>query len=164
MLQFGLSPRMYLTSMLIKFQKISHWATIPSRSNDHAAGFDIASTVDHTLEPGECFVFNTGLSASIEEGYCVVLFDRSGMGAKRNIHRLAGVIDSDYRGEWLVCLVNLSEDSHIIRAGDNIIQGLVLPVPELSIIEVKSLDETERGSKGFGSSDKPKQYTPITGN
>jgi len=155
---------MYLSHMQIKFQKLVAWATIPSKSNDHAAGFDIASTVDHTLEPGECFIFHTGLAASIEEGYCVVLFDRSGMGAKKNIHRLAGVIDSDYRGEWLVCLVNLSENSHVIHAGDNIIQGLVLPVPELSIIEVDSLDETERGSKGFGSSDKPKQYTPITGN
>jgi dUTP pyrophosphatase len=78
------------------------------------------------------------------------------MGAKKNIHRLAGVIDSDYRGEWLVCLINLSDVAHQIVAGSNIIQGLVLPVPLVSVMEVSSLDDTSRGSKGFGMSDTSK--------
>ena len=149
--------------MQIKFQKLAPSAKIPAKSNDHAAGFDIATTETYELGPGESFLYHTGLASSIEEGYCVVLFDRSGMGAKKNIHRLAGVIDSDYRGEWLVCLTNLSRNMYVIHAGDNIVQGLVLPVLQTSIIEVDSLDETVRGSKGFGSSDKPKQYVPVVG-
>lgn len=147
--------------MQIRFQELRHDAVIPAKTNSHAAGFDI-STIDRCeLKPGQAHLFHTGLASSIDPGYCVVLFDRSGMGGKKNIHRLAGVIDSDYRGEWLVCLVNLSEDVHVINPGDNIVQGLVLPVPELSIIEQDMLDETARGNKGFGSSDK--QYSPVAG-
>jgi dUTP pyrophosphatase len=151
--------------MQIKFLKLSDRAKIPTKATNYAAGFDIASAERYELAPGESHLFKTGLSSSIDEGYCVVLFDRSGMGAKKNIHRLAGVIDSDYRGEWGVCLINLSKNAHIINEGDNIIQGLVITVPELSIVEVQSLDETERGNKGYGSSDKPKykqQYQPQT--
>ena len=139
----------------IRFKKLRPDAKIPSKVGMYEAGIDIATTDYYQLGPGESHVFHTGLASSIDEGYCVVLFDRSGMGAKKNIHRLAGVIDSTYRGEWLVCLTNLSDEFHTILVGDNIVQGLVLPVPELSIIEVPVLDETERGDKGFGSSDKP---------
>ena len=150
---------MYLnTIMQIRFQKLCDRARIPTKATGCAAGFDIATTDTYSLQPGESHIFPTGLKASIDDGFCVVLFDRSGMGAKKNIHRLAGVIDSDYRGEWLVCLTNLSEQAHMIHEGTNIVQGLVLPVPELSITEVDSLDDTERGCKGFGSSDKPNQY------
>jgi dUTP pyrophosphatase len=149
--------------MQIKFKKLRPDAEIPAKAGMLEAGIDITTVDCVQLAPGESYVFHTGLAAAIEEGYCVVLFDRSGMGAKRNIHRLAGVIDCTYRGEILVCLVNLSDDSQFIQPGDKIIQGLVLPVPEVSILEVDTLDETERGSKGFGSSDKPNQYTPITG-
>jgi dUTP pyrophosphatase len=153
---------MYFRIMQIKFHRLVSWAKVPTKATSHAAGFDIATIDTHDLAPGESYIFHTGLTAAIEEGYCVVLFDRSGMGAKKNIHRLAGVIDSDYRGEWLVCLTNLSHESRLLSAGDNIVQGLVMPVPPLSIIEVDCLDETERGDKGFGSSDKPKQYVPAT--
>jgi len=156
---------MYLTHMQIKFQKLRPDAKIPAKAGAKEAGIDITTVDCVQLVPGECHIFHTGLAAAIEEGYCVVLFDRSGMGAKKNIHRLAGVIDCTYRGEWLVCLANLSEDTHFIQPGDKIIQGLVLPVPETSIIEVDTLDETERGSKGFGStglSVEPK-YQRVTG-
>jgi dUTP pyrophosphatase len=139
--------------MQIRFHKICDSAKIPTKVGELEAGFDIATTEYHDFQPGESHIFHTGLTASIDEGYCVVLFDRSGMGAKKNIHRLAGVIDCTYRGEWLVCLTNLSKNTYEINAGDKIVQGLVLPVPELSIIEVDSLDETARGCKGFGSSD-----------
>jgi dUTP pyrophosphatase len=145
---------MYFNIMQIQFLKLSDQAKIPTKATGSAAGFDIASTETMEICRGESHIFHTGLAASIDEGYCVVLFDRSGMGAKKNIHRLAGVIDSDYRGEWLVCLCNLSRNSYVIHAGDNIVQGLVLPVPQLSIVEVTSLDDTVRGCNGFGSSDK----------
>jgi dUTP pyrophosphatase len=139
--------------MQIRFKKLDSMAQIPSRATDGSAGFDITTTNQRTLKPGESFLFQTGLASAIEEGYCVVLFDRSGMGGKKNIHRLAGVIDSDYRGEWLVSLINLSNEERTISIGDKIIQGLVLPVPELLIVEVSSLDDTVRGSGGFGSTD-----------
>lgn len=140
--------------MRIKFQKLHDDAKIPIKAGEHEAGFDIAAVEDYSLLPNERHLFHTGLASSIETGYCVVLFDRSGIGGKKGIHHLAGVIDSTYRGEWLVSLVNLSSDTYTVKTGDKIIQGLVLPVPELFIEEVNSLDETVRGIKGFGSSDK----------
>lgn len=136
--------------LIIKFKKINPDAKIPTKATEFAAGFDISTIESCYLRPGEYHVFETGLVSEIPSGFCVVLFDRSGMGAKKKIHRLAGVIDEDYRGQWKVCLVNLSQAAHQINAGDNIVQGLVLPVPQISIVEVSSVDETVRGSKGFG--------------
>jgi dUTP pyrophosphatase len=138
------------TSLTIKFKKLHPDAKIPTKATEFAAGFDINTIESHYLQPGECHTFSTGLASCIPCGFCVVLFDRSGMGAKKNIHRLAGVIDEDYRGEWKVCLANLSYIAHQINAGDNIIQGLMLPVPRVQITEVSSIDDTERGDKGFG--------------
>lgn len=139
--------------MQIKFKRLSALAKVPSKSGSLEAGFDIATTQAVVLQPGDSHIFTTGIASAIDPGYCVVLFDRSGMGAKKNIHRLAGVIDCTYRGEWLVCLTNLSKDVHNIKAGDKIVQGLVLPVPDLIISEVDELDETYRGANGFGSTD-----------
>jgi len=141
---------MYFTVMHIQFMKIHPDAKIPTKATKCAAGLDIATVESYCLAPGESHIFETGLAGRLSTGHCLVLFDRSGMGAKKNIHRLAGVIDEDYRGQILVCLVNLSLRWHWIHAGDNIVQGLVLPVPEVEIEEVTSLDETIRGDKGFG--------------
>lgn len=104
------------------------------------------------LRSGHSHVFHTGLSCAIPEGRAAYLWDRSGMGAKQKIHRLAGVIDCTYRGEWMVCLTNLGFDSQIIQAGDKIIQvqlALVLPAePRWST----ALPKSYRGTAGFGSS------------
>jgi len=108
-----------------------------------------------TLYPGEKHVFSTGLRAEITPGYAVLLWDRSGLSAKHSIHRLAGVIDSSYRGEWKICLVNLGNKSYDIEEGDKIIQGIVTRKIETFVDwSTEPLSETNRGGQGFGSTGK----------
>ena len=126
-------------------------AILPSKSTEFAAGLDLYSVDSVHLEPGSSHLFRTGIMAAVPHGFCAVLFDRSGMGGKRNIHRLAGVIDEDYRGEWLVSLINLSRSGQDINRGDKIVQALILPVPVVRVVEVSELPGTVRGEAGFGS-------------
>ena len=89
---------------------------------------------------------------AIPDGYVGLIWDRSSMAAKRGLHRFAGVIDSGYRGEIKVCLWNSSDKYSVIKAGERVAQLLFHRVPSFSLKEVESLDDTERGKGGFGSS------------
>ena len=111
-------------------------------------------TYKYELRPGERKLFHTGLKIAITPGYGVLLKDRSGMAAKFGIHVLAGVIDSTYRGEWLICLLNTSDKIYCIAEGDRIAQGIIVPEYIINFHENKELDATARGEKGFGSSGK----------
>lgn len=113
--------------------------------------FDAAILLEK-LDKRHSHIFHTGIAAKVPTGYAALLWDRSGMGAKRNIHRLAGVIDSSYTGEWLVSLINLSNEPQVIKAGDKIVQFIIQKEYKVFPQWVDSLEETERGSKGFGSS------------
>jgi len=103
------------------------------------------------LEPGGSHLFRTGISMAIEEGHACYFWDRSGMGAFQEVHRLAGVIDEDYRGEWLVKLINLSGVPRKISPGDKIVQGVFQERIEAEFPVVDTLPETARGAGGFGS-------------
>ena len=105
----------------------------------------------YVLYPGQSHKFRLGFACAIDPGYCMLLWDRSGMGANKNIHRLAGVIDCTYRGEWLVSLINLSEDTHVIHTGDKIIQGIITMVFPGQASWVEDLPDSVRGAAGFGS-------------
>lgn len=107
------------------------------------------------LKPGDAFLFRTGFAQAIEEDYCCLLWDRSGMGGVKIIHRCAGVIDPDYRGEWFVRLVNHSTETHRIKVGEKIVQGVYQKRVVAACPIVTDLDETERGEGGFGSTDTP---------
>lgn len=107
------------------------------------------------LKPGDSFLFRTGFAQAIQEDHLCEFWDRSGMGGKKRIHRLAGVIDEDYRGEWFVCLVNHSTETHRINVGDKIVQGLYKERIEATCPIVDDLDDTARGEGGFGSTDTP---------
>lgn len=139
-------------------------AQMPTKANPTDMGYDLYCVEDdefvmdrqygkmcYELMPGKSHIFHTGLSMAIEDGFGCVLWDRSGMGAKRNIHRLAGVIDNSYRGSWLVSLINLSQSVQRIYAGDRIVQAVFTPCVIANMQEVSELDETARGSGGFGS-------------
>lgn len=111
----------------------------------------------YNLRPGERRVFNTGLSVEIPDGYALILKDRSGLAAKHGIHVLAGVIDSSYRGEIKVCLLNTCtkyDEIYVIEEGERIAQAILTHDISCDIIEVSELSETERGSNGFGSTGK----------
>jgi len=138
---------------MIKFnvQKLDANATLPSKENPGDAGIDIYTNETYTLKPGERYMFSTGISVEFPKGYVALLWDRSGLGSK-GIHRLAGVIDSGYRGEWKVVLLNTTKEKYEIKKGDKIIQCILQKFESAKIKEVKKLSETKRGKKGFGSS------------
>ena len=96
-------------------------------------------------------MFSTGIAVEFPPIYVALLWDRSGLGSK-SIHRLAGVIDSTYRGEWKVILTNLSSKTYLVKKGDKIIQCILQKYEDPEITEVSSLSETTRASEGFGSS------------
>lgn len=135
----------------LKFQKLTKDATAPEKKDAADAGIDIFTNETHTLKPGETYAYGTGIATSFSKGYVALIWDRSGLGSK-SIHRLAGVIDSGYRGEWKVILVNLSKKAYKIQAGDKIAQCVFQKVESVKIQEVKSLTTSKRGKKGFGSS------------
>jgi dUTP pyrophosphatase len=118
----------------------------------HNGDFKHTNLTCFTLYPGERHIFHTGLSMAVTPGYATLLWDRSGLSAKNGIHRLAGVIDSSYRGEWLVCLVNLGAEPVQIFEGDRIIQAIFQKEIPATMVQVEELDVTARGAGGFGSS------------
>ncbi len=134
-------------------KKLSPDATLPTKDNAADAGIDVYTNESYTLAAGERHMFTTGISVAIPEGHVALLWDRSGLGSK-GIHRLAGVIDSEYRGEWRIILVNTSDEPYEVTAGDKIIQCLVQKFELTEITEVDELEDSVRGDKGFGSSGK----------
>jgi len=137
--------------MKLKAKKLIEEAILPSKNNPTDAGFDLYTTEEYYLKPNEVKLFSTGIACELPEGYCVLLWDRSGLGTK-GIHRLAGVIDCSYRGEWKVCLTNIGGVTYHIRSGDRICQAIIQRVEPFTVEEVAELGDSSRGEKGFGSS------------
>jgi dUTP pyrophosphatase len=137
----------------LKIKKLKNEAQIPSYQTKEAAGFDLHSIEDAVLKPGERKLIGTGLAFEIEYGYEVQIRPRSGLAYKHGITVLntPGTIDSDYRGEIKVLLINHSNDAFEIKKGDRIAQAVVAPVIQAEIVEVEELSETKRGEGGFGS-------------
>ena len=136
--------------MKLKVKKICKDARIPLYSHKGDAGLDIFSSVDTVLKRGQIAPIPTGIKISIPAGYVGLIWDKSGVSLK-GVHRVAGVIDSGYRGEVSVVLINLSSEPFVIKKGMKIAQMLIQPVIEVKVIEVEKLDETSRGEGGFGS-------------
>lgn len=125
--------------------------TPPVKGSDGAAGYDLTTTDSAIIYPGESHKFNTGLHLHIPDGYVGIVKSRSGLSFKHYIECGAGVIDSDYRGAIKIHLYNHGQNRMHITAGDRIAQLLIHKVEEPIFKEVISLDQTERGSDGFGS-------------
>ncbi len=135
----------------LKVKKLSPDAKLPAREDPADAGIDIYTSENYTLAPGEVHAFSTGISAEFPKGYVALFWDRSGLGS-RGIHRLAGVVDSGYRGEWKIILINLSGKPHKIKAGDKIVQCVLQKFEPAEITEVEAVATSVRGERGFGSS------------
>lgn len=127
-------------------------AKIPYKTTDGAAAFDLVSVAEKKLAPGEKFLIPTGIKMAIQSGYFGMIRPRSGLAAKHGIDMISsGVIDSDYRGEVFVSLINHSPLAYQISVGDRIAQLLILPVPKVEFVAVDVLSETNRGEGGHGS-------------
>ncbi|MEZ6000282.1 MAG: dUTP diphosphatase [Hyphomonas sp.] len=130
---------------------------LPAYETVGSAGMDVRAAVPEgepmVLAPGERAMVPTGLSVAIPQGYEIQVRPRSGLAAKHGLTCLntPGTIDSDYRGEIKVILVNLGQDAFTIQRGERIAQLVLAPVTRLAWQAVDSLDETERGAGGFGS-------------
>ena len=130
-------------------------ARVPARAYAGDAGLDLAACEQLELGPGERALVPTGLAVAIPEGYAGFVQPRSGLAARDGITVVnsPGLIDSGYRGEIQVVLLNTDQErTFIAEAGDRIAQLVVLPVPALLVREVDELPPSERGVRGFGSS------------
>lgn len=126
---------------------------LPAYATDGAAGMDVVSAEDVMLDPGGRHAVATGFALAIPPGYEVQVRPRSGLALKHGISlpNTPGTIDSDYRGELKIIMINLGTESFAIARGDRIAQLVVAPVQPARFIEVDALDETARGAGGFGS-------------
>ena len=126
---------------------------LPRYASDDAVGLDVSAAEELTLQPGERHAVATGFAIEIPRGYEVQVRPRSGLAIKHGITCLntPGTIDSDYRGEVKVILINLSHEPFEVRRGERIAQLVPAPVLRADFVEVGKLGETGRGSGGFGS-------------
>ena len=139
----------------IKLTRLPHGEglPLPRYASEHAAGLDVTAAEELTLKPGERHAVATGFAIAIPHGYEVQVRPRSGLALKHGITCLntPGTIDSDYRGEVKVILVNLGQAPFEIRRGERIAQLVPAPVLRAGFIETADLGETDRGGGGFGS-------------
>jgi len=142
--------------MKLKVKKLNNEAIIPAYQSDEAAGFDLHSIEDVIIKSGERKLIGTGLAFEIERGYEMQIRPRSGLAYKHGITVLnsPGTIDSDYRGEIKVLLINLGNEDFEIKKGERIAQAVIAPVVQAEFEEVDELSDTKRGSSGFGSTGK----------
>lgn len=139
----------------IKLTRLAHGQglPLPRYASEDAAGLDVTAAEELTLAPGERHAVATGFAIEIPRGFEVQVRPRSGLAFKNGITCLntPGTIDSDYRGEVKVILVNLGQEAFEVRRGERIAQLVPAPVLRADFVEVTELDETVRGSGGFGS-------------
>jgi len=128
---------------------------LPERAHPGDAGYDLRSTVDMVLAPGERALVPTGVAVAIPLGYAGLVQPRSGLAARHGVGivNAPGLIDAGYRGEIKVIVINLDRSQPFeIHRGDKIAQIVFYPVPETKLREVDELPDSERGAGGFGSS------------
>ena len=139
----------------VTIQRLREDAVVPARAYSGDAGLDLAACDRVELGPGERAVVPTGLAVAIPDGYAGFVQPRSGLASRHGISvvNAPGLIDSGYRGEIRVVLLNTDRrETFIVEPGMRIAQLVVLPVPELELVETEELPESERGVRGFGSS------------
>jgi dUTP pyrophosphatase len=139
----------------LPIQRLHADAVVPQRAYAGDAGLDLASCERVELGPGERSLVGTGLAVAIPEGYAGFVQPRSGLAARHGltIVNSPGLVDSGYRGELRVVLLNTDRtEPFVVEPGMRIAQLVVLPIPELELVEVDELPSSERGVRGFGSS------------
>ena len=137
--------------MEMQIKKLTETAAIPSFAHDTDAGMDLYTDERIIIMPGAREVVRTGIAMAIPEGYVGLIWDKSGVAAKRGLKTFAGVIDAGYRGEVMVCLYNAGAEEQRFEQGDKIAQMLIQKVEQPTLQVVDDLDETLRGEGGFGS-------------
>jgi len=138
--------------MKLKIQKLDPSAKLPSYAYEGDAGMDLFALEEIDIPKDEKVAIRTGLKFAIPRGYAGFVWDKSGLAVKHHLKTMAGVIDSNYRGELLVILTNLGNEMYKVEKGSKIAQLVIKPVANPEIEEGEIEDETDRGEEGFGSS------------
>ena len=139
--------------MTLRFRKVHPDAVLPSYAHPSDAGMDVRSVEDLTIAPGKRALVHTGLVMLLPPKYEAQVRPRSGLALKSGVTVLntPGTIDSGYRGEVGVILANFGEADFQVKKGDKVAQIVIAPVTQPEIVETTEVDETDRGSGGFGS-------------
>ncbi len=144
--------------MNVKIKKINKNAIIPTKGSDYSAGYDLYACTDTmiVISPHQTVKVGTGLSMELPHGYFGAIYARSGLATKQGLRpaNCVGVVDEDYRGEFIVALHNDTDIPQMINPMERIAQLVVMPYLSVSFNEVDDLSETERGEGGFGSTGK----------
>ncbi|MDD6705903.1 MAG: dUTP diphosphatase [Olsenella sp.] len=141
--------------IILPIKRLDEDVELPSYAYEGDAGLDLRSAEDVVLKPFERRLVSTGLAIAIPDGYAGFVQPRSGLALREGLSmaNTPGLIDAHYRGELKVCAINLDPEREIhITKGERIAQLVIQKVPRVSLMEVDSLDETDRGAGGFGSS------------
>lgn len=136
--------------MPLYLQRLTETAKLPTRATEYAAGLDLYADETVTIPEYHRAWVSTGIAIALNPYHVGQIWPRSGL-AGHGLDTSAGVLDSDYRGEVKVLLVNGSHERKTVHAGDRIAQLLIVPITRPELIEVDALPETERGANGFGS-------------
>ena len=138
-----------------KYTKLNDYAQEPTRGSSAAAGYDLYAAIEEaiTIPPHSTIKIGTGLAFALPDSTFAAIFARSGLATKQGLRpaNCVGVCDSDYRGEYIVALHNDTNHEQIINPKDRIAQMILMPYIPMLFKKVESLDETERGEGGFGS-------------
>lgn len=140
--------------MELKVKKLNEEAVLPNYSYEDDAGFDLYSVEKIVLKPMQREQISTGISMQIPKGYVGLIWDKSGVSHNGGIKTLGGVVDSGYRGEIKVGVINLSDKDFIFGEGDKVAQMIIQKKETCDIVEVDELESSHREDRGFGSSGK----------
>ncbi len=142
----------------IKVKKLRPGAVLPTFGSAEAAGADLYACLEKQVEiaPGKTVFIPTGIAMALPKGYVGLVYARSGLACKQDLApaNKVGVIDSDYRGEFMIALHNHGAETRVISHGDRVAQLVVTPILHPSYEEADTLDDTDRGTGGFGSTGK----------
>lgn len=144
--------------MIVAVKKLKEKAVLPTYGSAQAAGADLYACLeeDLTIAPGETAFVPTGLAMELPVGYVGLIYARSGLACKRDLApaNKVGVIDSDYRGEFIVALHNHGKNPQTVSHGERVAQLVITPVLNVAFTEADDLSDTQRAAGGFGSTGK----------
>ena len=141
-------------SLKLKIKKIHEHAVVPQYAHAGDAALDLYAVSQTTLAPGERTAIATGVAFEIPDGYVGLIWDKSGLSMKNGLKTLGGVVDSTYRGEVLVGMINLSQEPYTFEVGHKVAQMIIQKKEDVTVEEVGELSDTARGEGGFGSTGK----------
>jgi len=141
-----------IESLKAKVMLLDSNGKVPTKANENDAGFDLYSNTNTIIPAKQRKTVSTGIALEMPEHLAGLIWPRSGLSVKQGIDVLAGVIDSGYRGELMVCLYNTSDENVVIHTGDRIAQIIFQEVPRVKLEVHSTLGSSQRGENGFGSS------------